>query len=584
MEQTYNNDSIESLKKQLFYESQYRKAIISDAICYYDANLTKDLIEKEVFYIDEEGKLYPSLKLVDLKAPCKFSEFIDRWVKKFIDPDYASKHKVFFNTKDFLIESFNNGKKDYIIDYWYTNDKGKELFLSQRFFLIQNEDGDICTLAALNNTTHAKKIEEQQHRDELEHYAYYDPITNGYNYIKFKKELTAANVRGTIISIDIHAFKLINTTFGIGIGDKVIKAIWDRIEEVFDFTNGDFAAHINADDFIVFCSSEDKDEIITKIKSITYSLNLISAELSLPQVKVYFGISSWNPEKTIELSYSEAVTAKNNAKKLQDCDFAFFEKKDMERLLWEENIIENFENALAQNEFHVWYQPKYNPENHEMVGAEALVRWIKNGSFYVSPGEFIPLFENNGLIRNFDQYIFRTVCMQQKKWQNEGKKIIPVSINLSRISLYYKDIINIYSHIAESVGIDKKYVPIEITETAAFTNIKFKEITDAFISAGFVLHMDDFGSGYSSLSALNSIHFSAWKLDKSLIDSIGNYNGERLIHHVIQLAKELGIHVTAEGVETVEQNNFLTKTGCESIQGYYYSKPVDVSNFEKLIF
>lgn len=159
-----------------------------------------------------------------------------------------------------------------------------------------------------------KKIEAQQHRNELERHAYFDPITGGYNYIKFKKELISANVRGSIISIDIHAFKLINTTFGTGIGDKVIKAIWDRIEEVFDFPKGDFAAHINADNFIAFCPTEDQNEIITKIKSISYSLNLISAELSLPQVKLYYGISMWCPEKTIDLSYSEAVTAKNNAK------------------------------------------------------------------------------------------------------------------------------------------------------------------------------------------------------------------------------------------------------------------------------
>lgn len=582
MEQT-DKEKIASLERNLFYESQYKSAIISEAICHYEANLSKDFIENEIFYKSEQGTIVSTTKLLGMSAPCKFSDFIKNWINKAIDPDYASKYEIFSNTKDFLLKSYSEGKRDHIIEYWYTNEKGKEFFLNQRFLLTKNEDGDICTLAVLNNTTHAKKIEAQKHRNELERHAYFDPITGGYNYIKFKKELISANVRGSIISIDIHAFKLINTTFGTGIGDKVIKAIWDRIEEVFDFPKGDFAAHINADNFIAFCPTEDQNEIITKIKSISYSLNLISAELSLPQVKLYYGISMWCPEKTIDLSYSEAVTAKNNAKKLQDADYAFFEKKDMDRLVWEENIIENFENALAQNEFHVWYQPKYNPENREIIGAEALVRWIKDGKIFVSPGEFIPLFENNGLIRSFDQYIFRKVCMQQKKWQSEGRKIIPVSVNLSRISLYYKDITSIYSHIAESAGIEKKYVPIEITETAAVKDKRFKEITDAFVSAGFVLHMDDFGSGYSSLSALNSIRFSAWKLDKSLIDSIGNYSGERLLHHIILLAKELGIQVTAEGVETAEQNNFLSETGCESIQGYYYSKPVDISNFEKLM-
>ncbi|MBQ0040308.1 MAG: GGDEF domain-containing protein [Treponema sp.] len=582
MENT-NKENVASLQRALFYESQYRGALISGAISYYDANLTKDIIEKDVCYRDEDGNMNSSLKLVDMTAPCKFSEFISRWVESSIDPVYASKYEVFKNTREFLIESFKKGNKDYAIEYWYKNKKGKEFFFTQRFILIQNEDGDICTLAVLNNTTSSKKFEAQRHRDELEQHAYYDPITNGFNYTKFKKKLNEVTVPGSIIAIDIHAFKLINTSFGIVTGDKVIKAVWNRLEEVFDYSKGELAAHINADNFIIFCPTEDRSEIITKIKSISYALNLISVDLSVPQLKPYFGISSWNPGKKIELAYSESVAAKNNIKKLQNSDYSFFEKKDMDSLVHEENIINGFEDAMAHNEFHIWYQPKYNPETHEMIGAEALVRWIKDGKFYVSPGEFIPLFEKHGLIRSFDQYVFRNVCKQQKKWMAEGKKIVPVSINLSRVSLYYKDIVSIYSHIADSIGIDKKLVPIEITETAAITNESIITIAESFINAGFVLHMDDFGSGYSSLSNLNTMHFETWKLDKSLIDFIGNYGGERLIVHVVQLAKELGIHITAEGVETQEQTKFLIEIGCDSIQGYYFSKPVDLKEFEKLL-
>lgn len=582
MEQT-DKEKIESLQKALFYESQYRSAIISGAISYYDANLTKDLIETDVYYRDENGKLNSSLKLVGLTAPCKFSEFINRWIERFIDKDYAEKNEIFSDSRQFLIDSYHNNQRDHTIEYWYTNDKGKELFLSQRFLLTQNEEGDICTLAALSNTTHAKRIEAQNHRDELEQYAYHDPITGGYNYIKFQKKLNEGGLQGSIISIDIHAFKIINTICGIETGDKVIRAVWNRIQEVFDYTKGELAAHINADQFIVFTPSDNREEITTKIRGVSYALNLISADLSVPQIKPYFGISKWFPGKKIETAYSEAVTAKNNAKKLQSSEYSFFEKNDLARLVREESIINGFEDALANNEFNIWYQPKYNPETHRMIGAEALVRWIKNGGFYVSPGEFIPLFENNGLIKKFDHYIFRNVCMQLKEWLNEGKKVVPVSVNLSRVSLYYKDVVSIFSHIAESVGIDKKLVPIEITETAAITNSSIKNIAKAFTDAGFILHMDDFGSGYSSLSTLNTMQFETWKLDKSLIDFIGNYGGERLIVHVVQLAKELGIFVTAEGVETKEQTEFLIEIGCDSIQGYYYSKPVAKDAFERLI-
>lgn len=578
-----DEEKIKSLQRALFYESQYRSAIISGAISYYDANLTKDLIETDVLYRDESGTLNSSLKLVGLQAPCRFSDFIAKWTERFIDPAYAEKNEIFSDTRQFLIDSYNNNQRDHTIEYWYTNDKGKELFLSQRFLLTQNEDGDVCTLAALSNTTHAKRIEAQNHRDELEHHAYHDPITGGYNYLKFQKKLNEAGIQGSIISIDIHAFKIINTICGIETGDRVIRAVWNRLQEVFDYSKGELAAHINADQFIIFTPTSTREEIINKIKAVSYALNLISADLSVPQIKPYFGISEWFPGKKIESVYSESVTAKNNAKRLQNCEYSFFERDDLSRLVREESIINGFEDALANNEFHIWYQPKYNPKTHEMIGAEALVRWIKNGQFYVSPGEFIPLFENNGLIKNFDQYIFRNVCKQQKKWQEMGKKVVPVSVNLSRASLYYKDIISIFSHIADSVGIDKKLVPIEITETAAITNTSIKNIAKAFTDAGFILHMDDFGSGYSSLSTLNTMQFETWKLDKSLIDFIGNYGGERLIVHVVQLAKELGIFVTAEGVETKEQTEFLIEIGCDSIQGYYYSKPVDSEKFELLL-
>lgn len=578
--QEMDRETIENLKHSLFLESQYRRALVSDAISHYEANLTKDIIETDIIYRDMAGNLRSSLELVGLSAPCKFSDFITRYVEKFIDPDYTAKYEIFSNTRDFLIDLFNSEKRDYILEYWFTDRKGKELFLCQRFLLVENECGEICTLAVLHNTTHAKRIEAQKYREEVERIAYCDPITNDYNYEKFKKKMNEVEQSGSVISFDVNSFKIINAICGIGTGDDVIRAVWKRIIEVFDFSKGDLAAHINADRFIMFTPTEDRDEIISKIKAVSYAMNMISAELSVPPLKPFFGVSGWNPQKKLELSYSESMTAKNNAKKLQDKDYSFFEVQDMERLVMEERIIDSFEDALAQNEFNIWYQPKISTETHEMVGAEALARWFKNGKLYVSPADFIPLFENNGLIRRFDQYVFRNVCIQQKKWFDEGKKVVPVSINLSRISLYYKDIVEIYSHIADSVGIDKRLIPIEITETAAVTNGKIMDIAESFIKAGFVLHMDDFGSGYSSLSTLNSMHFESWKLDKSLIDSIGRHDGERLIVHIVQLAKELGVMVTAEGVETEYQSDFLGKIGCDCIQGYFYSKPVEKSQFE----
>ena len=175
------------------------------------------------------------------------------------------------------------------------------------------------------------------------------------------------------------------------------------------------------------------------------------------------------------------------------------------------------------------------------------------------------------------------MAKQQKKWIDEGRRVIPVSVNLSRASLYFQNVVERYQKIAADVGVDPAYVPIEITETAALDDKSIRMLADRFYEAGFPLHIDDFGSGYSSFATLNIMHFDTLKLDKSLIDYIGNYGGDRLLEHTIALAKELGMHVTAEGVENETQVAFLQKLNCDSIQGFYYSRPLPLNEFiEKL--
>lgn len=187
------------------------------------------------------------------------------------------------------------------------------------------------------------------------------------------------------------------------------------------------------------------------------------------------------------------------------------------------------------------------------------------------------------MVRALDEYVFRNVCYQQKIWLSEGMKIVPVSVNLSRASMYYKSVVGKYSWIIDDAGIDQKWVPIEITESAAINNSDVKIIANTFYRAGFSLHLDDFGSGYSSLASLNELHFDTLKIDKSLVDYIGNSGGEKLLEHTISLALELGMHVTAEGVEHEWQNNYLRHIGCESIQGFLYSKPIQKDAFAALL-
>ena len=416
---------------------------------------------------------------------------------------------------------------------------------------------------------------------ELERYAYIDPVTGGDNYVRFKKKLEEKTEKGYIVSMDIHSFKVVNSVCGTTKGDEILREIWRCI--VNNIGERDLAAHINADHYIIFYEEMDKEAVSERLEMLTIQLGRRSVELNVPQQLPYFGISAWEPENKIEQIYNEANIARHEIKERKDINHAFFSQADASRILQEKQMEDAFESSIRNQRFEVWYQPKYNPDSEQLVGAEALVRWRNRDGTLVSPAVFIPLFERNGMIRYLDEYVFREVCFQQKKWLEEGRKVIPVSVNLSRASLYFQNVVEHYQKIAQEIGVDPVYVPIEITETAALDDKSIRQLANRFYEAGFPLHIDDFGAGYSSFATLNIMHFDTLKLDKSLIDYIGNYGGDRLLEHTIALAKELGMHVTAEGVENESQVSFLQKLNCDSIQGYYYSKPLPLEEFSKKI-
>lgn len=416
---------------------------------------------------------------------------------------------------------------------------------------------------------------------ELERYAYVDPVTGGDNYICFKKKLGEKTQKGYLVSMDIHTFKVVNSVCGTAKGDEILREIWRCIEQ--NIGESDLAAHINADHYIIFYEGLDKEAVSERLEMITIQLAKRSVELNVPQQLPYFGISLWEPENKIEQIYNEANIARHKIKERKDINHAFFSQADATRILYEKRMEDAFETSIRNRRFEVWYQPKYNPDSEELVGAEALVRWKTTDGTLIAPMTFIPLFERNGMIRYLDEYVFRTVCSQQKQWLDEGRKVIPVSVNLSRASLYFQSVVERYQKIAEEIGIDPAYVPIEITETAALDDKSIMQLANCFYEAGFPLHIDDFGAGYSSFATLNIMHFDTLKLDKSLIDYIGNYGGDRLLEHTIALAKELGMHVTAEGVEKESQVAFLQKLNCDSIQGFYYSMPLPLEEFSQKI-
>lgn len=255
--------------------------------------------------------------------------------------------------------------------------------------------------------------------------------------------------------------------------------------------------------------------------------------------------------------------------------YAEFNQEMFEQMDWDRTVESNFLNALKNEEFEVWFQPQYSVRTQKIVGAEALVRWRAKNNELIPPSRFIPVLENTGLINLLDEEVFRQVCRMQQHLTAIGLPRIPISVNLSRASIFTKDIAGVYADIADEHGIEHEMIPVEITESAAVRAAMIREFAASLIAKGFVLHMDDFGAGYSSLASLQVIPFTDIKLDKSLVDFIGKQSGESLLKHTIAFAKESGMSVIAEGVETLEQFMFLKVAGCDTIQGYYFSKPVE---------
>lgn len=425
-------------------------------------------------------------------------------------------------------------------------------------------------------------VAQQSSRKKLEKLAYKDTLTKGDNFACFQEKMKSQKgVCGYLVSVDISGFKIINSTCGVVMGDTVLIHVWKVLESAIG--EGEHAARVFADRFVMFLIEEDREKLKVRLESIIADVKRISEHLNIPRVVPVIGIYETTNQEPLDNAYGKAVQTKNLVKGRRDQSYAFYEEVDYKQELEKREIEDGFEQALEEKQFEVWYQPKYCADDGRLVGAEALVRWRKPDGTLLAPYKFIPVFEKNGMIPTLDEYVFRSVCEQQKLWEREGKKMFPVSVNISRVSLYYYNIVEKYKDMAEQCGVDTRYLQLEITESATIGNAEIASLIEGFHAVGFKMLLDDFGSGYSSLSSLNMMQFDTMKLDKSLIDYIGDENGEKLLHYITRLGQNLGLTITAEGVENKAQVEFLRNLKCDDIQGYYFSKPLPAEEYEKLL-
>ena len=380
-----------------------------------------------------------------------------------------------------------------------------------------------------------------------------------------------------VVILDVADFKLINGTYGTKKGNEVLVYLSNAFR--YYVKNG-LLTRYEGDQLLGLFHSKVKMDV----ERINRNINKIAEEAPIPYICIKVGIyEDVDTNLSIPIICDRALMAEKSISKDFKTNVAFYTDELNQKQLAQRQMENDFKSAIANREFKVYYQPKYDVNTENIVGAEALVRWQKTDGTLISPGAFIPLFGSDGLVVHLDEYVFESVCQFQKERMENKLEIVPISVNLSRASIHFSDVVERYVDIVNQKQIPFECVPIELTESATLYSEKILEITDQLVNAGFTLHMDDFGSGYSSLTSLNELNFSAVKLDKSLIDYIDQVRGKKIVQQAIDLGHGLDMKVVAEGVESKEQRDCLKEMHCDMIQGFYYSKPLKQEDFiEKL--
>ena len=385
------------------------------------------------------------------------------------------------------------------------------------------------------------------------------------------------------VLVDVNHFHLVNERYGKSFADDILIEIGEKLRTIINKDDG-IVCRTGSDTFLVYCPHrEDYRNIMD-----TISVKLGSGSDNDNVVRLRMGVYP-NVDKNFDIlrRFDNAKLAADTVKNSYNKNIAYYDKEMYEKEKYNEQLINNFKKAIKENQFVVYYQPKFNIKNEKptIESAEALVRWDNPELGLISPGVFVPLFEKNGLIQDLDKYVWENVACQLKKWKEEYGFIIPVSVNVSRVDMFDPNLNETFDNIIKKYGLSTSDLLLEITESA-YTEDSNQIITKVsqLRNMGFKVEMDDFGTGYSSLNMISSLPIDALKIDMKFIkDAFLNKKDMRLIEVIIDIADYLGVPTIAEGVETKEQLLALKEIGCDIVQGYYFSKPIPAKEFVKFI-
>lgn len=458
--------------------------------------------------------------------------------------------------------------------------ENKTLYL--RIFLKKLLDEDGAAIGAFidikNRTQEVNDLQAERYR------ATHDPLTGLYNkeffYEKVRQRLDEQpEEQFILICSDIGNFKMVNDVFGTECGDRVLIRIARALHEMCK--PDQIYGRIDNDGFALLMKKSDYGE--EYFQNVPQSKVYVEKDIEYP-IRLYLGVYEI-VQKDLPVSVvcdrakMAIATIKGNYQKR----LAYYDEKLRQSVLNEQEIMGELDDAIASGQFHIYLQAQVNGQG-ESHGAEALVRWIHPKKGYLPPSAFIDILEKNGAIVRLDRYIWELTCQKLREWTDEGREDMYLSVNISPKDFYFIDIYETFTSLVEQYGINPGRLHLEITETSVMTDVQQRiKIIERLQAYGFIVEMDDFGSGYSSLNMLKEIHVNVLKVDMVFLRKTTEMERSRkILRTIIALAQELGMETIVEGVETSEQLEFLKSISCDIFQGYYFAKPMEVSQFEEI--
>ena len=414
---------------------------------------------------------------------------------------------------------------------------------------------------------------------------YTDIITGGNNWLYFEKrgnkllKKKSAPNEYAVIHFKMRKYRSFCTCFGVKEGEALIEQMYQVLKKYIK--RNEVMAYKQNAEFGLVLSYTEEQQLCERIEMLTRALDTV-----LPKMKLYFAVGIYKVQKKdrdIDQLYNNAVLACDMLGNEAENKIVFFDVEMNKRRLWERKVEDDMDIALARHEFQVYLQPKISTAGESLAGAEALVRWIHPQEGFIPPNKFIPIFERNGFILKLDDYMLEEIAKQQALWIGQGRKVVPISVNISRAHFAKEDLAEHICSIVDKYQVPHNVIELELTESAFFDDKQILlQTVKKLRQAGFPLSMDDFGAGYSSLNSLKELELDVLKLDADFFRGVDSQDkGLLIVSEVIDLAKKLNMKIVAEGIESREQVDFLMEQECDLIQGYFYAKPMPIHEFEE---